>query len=538
MKNYLLTIGIALLASTSILAQPIVHPISPVPAPETLVNLIEKNNQEVITQSPILRRVQNAEDIIYAVEGTKLNYYRTATSWYYDSESSATNMGEKTNETHIVFNGNEVYIKNPFAFFSTQTWIKGTRDGNTITFPNKQPILEQVVDKVSYVYYAELMTIDENNGAYVPATGDIVMTINDKNEIFYEGTANNAFHWNDIIALTDESGAWFGYGEMVATFTPVPAEEAPVIPAHVTRNTYKMTYQDITKIVEVGVDGNDVYVTNLPDVSPSLTIKGTLQTNGDITFENLQYMGFNDIKGYNTYFLAFNSKDQVYPAEATFTYDAINETYTAINQIIIFNTNRSELEYMFIASEPVLEPWEETHVAPADPTIQVIEVGDGIERNYSAMMFTVPSINVDGAYINTENLYYNLLVDDKIVTFTKDEYDRLSVESMTNIPHAYADDWNIMYMSEDQRLIYFNSINFKTAGIQSVYIVDGQEFRSNVTSINNPNNPNAIEEITNTKPKGEPEYFDLFGRKLTAPQKGINIERYPDGTTRKIIYNE
>ncbi len=534
-KNYIIPILATLLTTASLMAQPIVRPITPVPTPETLVTAIENNNTVSIAQ-PKLRSVQNAEEIIYAVEGTKLNYYRTATCWYYDSENSATNMGEKTNETHVVFNGNEVYIKNPFAFFSTQTWIKGTRNGNTITFPNKQPILEQVIDKVTYVYYAELMTVDENSGAYIPLDGDIVMTINEKNEIFYEGAANNAFQWNDIIALTDESGEWFGYGEMVATFTPVPAEEAPVMPAHVTRSTYKMTYQDITKIVEVGIDGNDIYVTNLPDVAPSLTIKGTLQANGDITFENLQYMGFNDIKGYNTYFLAFNSKDQVYPVEATFTYDAINKTYTAINQIILFNTNRSELEYMFIASEPVLELWEETLIAPADPTIQVIEVGDGVERNYSAMMFTVPSIDVNGAYINTENLYYNLLVDGEVITFTKDEYEGLKVDPLTDIPHAYADDWNVMYMSANQRLIYFNGVDFKTAGVQSLYIVGDQIIKSNVVTIENPTL--GIEEITNSKPEGKPEYYDLFGRKLNAPQKGINIERYPDGTTRKIIYNE
>ena len=30
-------------------------------------------------------------------------------------------------------------------------------------------------------------------------------------------------------------------------------------------------------------------------------------------------------------------------------------------------------------------------------------------------------------------------------------------------------------------------------------------------------------------------YYDLQGRKLNKPQKGINIIRYSDGTTRKIL---
>jgi hypothetical protein len=34
---------------------------------------------------------------------------------------------------------------------------------------------------------------------------------------------------------------------------------------------------------------------------------------------------------------------------------------------------------------------------------------------------------------------------------------------------------------------------------------------------------------------GKEEVFDLNGRKLSAPQKGINIIRMSDGTSRKVL---
>lgn len=37
------------------------------------------------------------------------------------------------------------------------------------------------------------------------------------------------------------------------------------------------------------------------------------------------------------------------------------------------------------------------------------------------------------------------------------------------------------------------------------------------------------------QPAGQPEYFDISGHRLSAPIKGINIVRYPDGSTKKII---
>ena len=48
--------------------------------------------------------------------------------------------------------------------------------------------------------------------------------------------------------------------------------------------------------------------------------------------------------------------------------------------------------------------------------------------------------------------------------------------------------------------------------------------------------PDGIRTIDNEQLTiGDADYYDLNGRKLAAPQKGINIIRYSDGTTRKVL---
>ena len=44
----------------------------------------------------------------------------------------------------------------------------------------------------------------------------------------------------------------------------------------------------------------------------------------------------------------------------------------------------------------------------------------------------------------------------------------------------------------------------------------------------------GIKSLTPTLSEGEGEWFDLSGRKLDKPQRGINIIRYSDGTTKKV----
>ena len=58
-----------------------------------------------------------------------------------------------------------------------------------------------------------------------------------------------------------------------------------------------------------------------------------------------------------------------------------------------------------------------------------------------------------------------------------------------------------------------------------------QTFSTNV----DPDGIREIESLTPALSKGEGDWYDLSGRKLDKPQNGINIIRYADGTSKKVL---
>lgn len=76
---------------------------------------------------------------------------------------------------------------------------------------------------------------------------------------------------------------------------------------------------------------------------------------------------------------------------------------------------------------------------------------------------------------------------------------------------------------------YYYVAFVKTSGNETSY---GEE-QTFTTKID----PDGIEEVHSSESSvhGEDEWYNLNGRKLAAPQKGINIIRMSDGTTRKVL---
>ena len=72
----------------------------------------------------------------------------------------------------------------------------------------------------------------------------------------------------------------------------------------------------------------------------------------------------------------------------------------------------------------------------------------------------------------------------------------------------------------------------KTSG-NEMYYGEEQTFR---TGEMDPDGIKEIESLTQALSKGEGDWYDLNGRKLDKPQKGINIIRYSDGTNRKVLF--
>ena len=71
-------------------------------------------------------------------------------------------------------------------------------------------------------------------------------------------------------------------------------------------------------------------------------------------------------------------------------------------------------------------------------------------------------------------------------------------------------------------------VAFVTTSENETFYGEPQTFTTSI-------DPDGIKSLTPTLSKGEGEWYDLSGRKLDKPQKGINIIRYADGTSKKVL---
>ena len=127
------------------------------------------------------------------------------------------------------------------------------------------------------------------------------------------------------------------------------------------------------------------------------------------------------------------------------------------------------------------------------------------------------------------------------------QYAFYGCESLTDV-YCYGTEPPIIayYYSEYSDRYYYNSfdtsyIKYVTLHVpeESIYLykeVEPWKYFGTIVALtdNDPKpDPDAIEDVK-VEDVTEMDYFDLNGRKLNAPQKGINIIRYSDGTTRKV----
>ena len=64
---------------------------------------------------------------------------------------------------------------------------------------------------------------------------------------------------------------------------------------------------------------------------------------------------------------------------------------------------------------------------------------------------------------------------------------------------------------------------------------EGETFYGEMQTFSTSADPDGIEEIKASKDAVEVARYDIHGRKIAKPQKGINIIRYSDGSTRKVM---
>lgn len=188
----------------------------------------------------------------------------------------------------------------------------------------------------------------------------------------------------------------------------------------------------------------------------------------------------------------------------------------------------------------LINAWDKRPAAPLPPKLTAFQAYDPNPwGGPGGLQFTQSYYSSDFNYLDPSHLYYNLYIDDELVTFSPDDYQNLKTE-MTDVPYSFSDQYEFYKYDENHRTIYFYKDVKKKIGMEAVYVDGNLRFGSGITEYYPNGDPTGVDMTEATvKQIKSVDFYDLSGRKLSAPAKGICIRTitYTDGSkaSRKIV---
>ena len=532
MKKSLLFSAIQLLAVTTVMAQPLGMP-KLVPN-----NADGQDPTDIISQAP---------------EGETKYYNESYEGWVFWGQEYGLQYMSGTTTNKIVWCSNgEVYIQNPVANYSTGTFAKGTyADGKiTVELPQCIGSYYDTDGNMKDIYLNKLEEVEQDGEKYymicypednyleydVDDAGNVKLNLG--NSADYDVTTGNNPKYLVGVTYSNEPHAlqvWSGYGDTFETWNIIDNGEPVTPPADAVMQEWAFETLGKKSIVQVAVDGNDVYVDGFTSYMKGYWFKGTME-DGKITFPTNQYMGKNEWDQFY-YFMAArifvdetSEWNQYEPIDkVTLVYNPETGMYTAQeDETFIVSMSNEYISATAIAENPSM--WQQTpemfKAKPLNPSLTNCLNNPGI----STLEWDIPNENEKGAILSGNKMYYNLYVDGELYTFTPEEYP-LFTEPTTDVPYEASNYYDI-YVYNTSHTIYLKKDIAETVALQSFYVdEDGTKYASDLVTENVLDT--GIGKVEGGKQAVSTEYFNLSGVKTTRPAAGMYImkTKYNDGTS-------
>ena len=300
-----------------------------------------------------------------------------------------------------------------------------------------------------------------------------------------------------------------------STFTPSEAPKAVEIPEGLVTGEYSFSATDnddkaFAGSVKIGFDGTDVYIQGLSELLADAWVKGTL-TDNIVTIAGNQYMG----SYYGLADVWFQEED------ATLTYDAANETFTANAPFYTYYIYNNQGLYDRFYKTIVLKKVVEMAAVPANPEITKLEnTADWGWR----VGFNVPNVDVEGNGLISSKLSYQFYTDIAgtvaPLTFTPATHTSLT-ESITIIPYGFTDDVDFF---NDR--IYLNdlvSTDWNKLGIKSIYTGGGETNETEIQWYEIDWATLGVNDVKVTK-VNDGAVYNLSGQRVNKDFKGLVIK--------------
>ncbi|MBQ8711874.1 MAG: hypothetical protein IJ551_03490 [Prevotella sp.] len=487
--------------------------------------------------------------------GTLKSYLRSGSyiRWYLDEPY---NQDGKMAQMVWADDGQTVYLQSPVTGYSTNAWIKGTvsSDGKKLTFPAGQYIeYDEDEEYGVQVFYIKDIVVDEWGDAEdytVDTETDITFTVSGKT-ISLDGTSEKVM----LGLVYDDTEEWTeNYNAEFGTVLTEFDEVAVTAPEGLETQVYSMESggheTHAINIVNLGFSGSDVYVLGLSHTMPSAVLKGTLGSDGVVTFPSKVFAGLHN--GTPKYWMAANAtwayddywEEYRYSYALTdnlqFTLDSEKKTLSIISPepgtvdaTLLLNGGTTRVYYLDVFEAPELLPFTEVVATPQDPVItRHEEYEEGVDEEWGPYSYEGQLrwrgryFDVDGNIINPDKVSYQLYIDDdQPYALKADLYEDLK-EDMQEVP-AIVSLYDIYGYDYGTHTIYLLESGYERIGVQAIYRGAGVERRSNIVYSDGTTSGylSGIHKLTSADGSARTEYFDLQGRRIQTAKPGQLVIR-------------
>lgn len=511
---------------------------------------------------------EGVTDVIREAEGTEKLYAKEAAGTfmlggimqqYWDDFPAVVVWGED----------NAVYFKDIISTMASDTYVKGTLEGNKIRIPANQTV--EYNEEDGYGINIGVLKTEFNGNLvdfyYAPEVTEYYINIDSDGSMHLElpGEPFDGENPTEYIlgAYYSDTFEFLGCGDYFQDY--IPTELQPVTmpkDAEVLKYVYidSFNYADL---VDVAFYGDYLYIKGLSAMMPEGVIRARIEGNKAIVEQN-EFLGiYMDVyfimtkvleanKDYDEedpysepYFMA--AKDAVF----TLTIDDDKGTITAEDDGFALSLQPDENTYansIGVFSDFTLRFQDSAAGIPANPTNLQYETRFAQAQGWNDFMFTLSNYSTEGKLLDVEGLFYQVLVNDEYVVFGERimenllGYDVLVYpgvpENQRWLPYGFNNNEDIFKftLNEFDVGIYTNDV--ETIGVQTLYLYEGEVSYSGLVTLN---------VITGEVTEGEgssvgtvgmspvvrSEYYLLNGTKVKEPGRGIYIVRdiHSDGTT-------
>jgi len=438
-----------------------------------------------------------------------------------------------------------VYMRNPQASFATDSYIVGYKEGDKITFEFPQAVYAGYAEwnDTNYVYYAVMLDyVSESSttGTYKQAD-EQVLTFSQTAEGGWkmDGPADGA----KLFGMVDHEGEWFGFGDWGLTFTPFK-DQLLEAPEGLKTEKWALKYSGDGHFVDVGIDGNDMWIKGMYPECPESWVKGQI-TDRRVIFEGGQYIGMDPVDYYHNYFYGatiesskegykFNLSNQL-----RFDYDKANKTLKT-DMYAAFNSHPTDGRIHDALMTPEIA-YQPKNICLTPMKIDVLDYYSyDTSEGVGGILHNINKYNVYGQLLDQKGLYYRIIIDDEYLEIDPAQYPKVE-EAMIDIPYFYVD-YDKIFTHE----FYFVVRDYDYMGMRAIYKDGDKIYYGPIANVYGtmpdywdtvdlpdytvPDDPDSIEGVYDAEVVEE-IWTNLMGVRVSNPEKGIFIRtvKYSDG---------